>query len=154
MADSIQVNVRYSNVLLARIDAAAGEGKRSEWILEACRMRLDTVGDSSAADVKTVNAGVASLPSTPHAGSNPDHSAKSTMQDLRDICAGKIVKSSYEGLDGAHGEEKSKHTPTQIEIPICGKDWWEDGEHYECLMDHGHREQKHGMRGMVRRLDA
>lgn len=41
MADSTQVNVRYSNVLLARIDTVAGEGKRSEWILEACRIRLD-----------------------------------------------------------------------------------------------------------------
>lgn len=40
------------------------------------------------------------------------------------------------------------------EIPICGKAWWEDGEQYECLMDAGHREAKHGMRGMVRRLDA
>jgi hypothetical protein len=40
------------------------------------------------------------------------------------------------------------------EIPICGKKWWEDGEQYECLMDKGHKEQKHGLRGMVRRLDA
>jgi hypothetical protein len=40
-----------------------------------------------------------------------------------------------------------------VETPICGKSWWEDGEQYECLMDKGHREQKHGMRGMVRRLE-
>jgi hypothetical protein len=40
-----------------------------------------------------------------------------------------------------------------IEIPICGKTWWEEGEQYECLMDKGHKESKHGIRGMVRRLE-
>jgi len=39
------------------------------------------------------------------------------------------------------------------EIPICGKRWWEDGTQYECLMDKGHREQKHGLRGMVQRME-
>jgi hypothetical protein len=33
--------IRIPDVLRARIDSAAGDGKRSEWILEACRMRLD-----------------------------------------------------------------------------------------------------------------
>jgi hypothetical protein len=62
------------------------------------------------------------------------------MRALRDICAGiePPADLSFGGL----------------EIPICGKTWWEDGQQYECLMDAGHREQKHGMRGMVRRLDA
>lgn len=41
VAYSTQVNARYPEILLARIDAAAGAGKRTEWILEACRMRLD-----------------------------------------------------------------------------------------------------------------
>lgn len=40
-----------------------------------------------------------------------------------------------------------------IEIPICGKRWWEDGTQYECLMDKGHRDQKHGLRGMVQRIE-
>jgi hypothetical protein len=41
----------------------------------------------------------------------------------------------------------------RYETPICGKTWWEDGTQYECLMDKGHRDQKHGLRGMVRRID-
>jgi hypothetical protein len=41
-----------------------------------------------------------------------------------------------------------------VEIPICGKDWWEDGEHYECLMDKHHKNPKHGQAGMVRRLKS
>lgn len=64
------------------------------------------------------------------------------MADLRAICAGTIVTqdSVASGFD-------------MVEVPICGKKWWEDGENYECLMDAGHREQKHGLRGMVRRLE-
>lgn len=129
--------IRIPDVLQARIDSEAGESGRSKWILEACRMRLDAVGDNSAVEVKTVNAGMASLPSTPHAGANPDHSSKLTMQALRDICAGKLSKSDVDPM-------------IPDEVPICGKTWWEDGEEYECLMDAGHREQKHGLRGMVR----
>jgi hypothetical protein len=128
MADSTQVNVRYSNILLARIDSAAGEGKRSEWILEACRMRLEG------------SRGIGEATSSSNEHELPD-SSKLDMQDLRDICAGKPAP--FVGI------------PVYLsEITICGKTWWEDGEHYECLMDKGHREQKHGLRGMVRRLDA
>lgn len=64
------------------------------------------------------------------------------MQDLRDICAGKVQV-----------REKSAGDAGAAEIPICGKTWWEDGEQYECLMEAGHKESKHGMRGMVRRLE-
>jgi hypothetical protein len=62
-------------------------------------------------------------------------------QDLREICAGNILGVKYEPVLGP------------IEIPICGKRWWEDGTQYECLMDKGHRDQKHGLRGMVQRLE-
>jgi rubredoxin len=63
------------------------------------------------------------------------------MEALRQICAGNILGVKYEPVLGP------------IEIPICGKRWWEDGTQYECLMDKGHREQKHGLRGMVQRLE-
>jgi hypothetical protein len=48
------------------------------------------------------------------------------------------------------------HVPKVVDVPICAKTWWEDGEQYECLMDKGHREAllgKHGLRGMVQRID-
>lgn len=41
---------------------------------------------------------------------------------------------------------------TDAEIPICGIDWWEEGEHYECLMDRGHKSTKHGQHGMARNI--
>jgi hypothetical protein len=66
------------------------------------------------------------------------------MQALRDICAGKVQVL-----------EKSAGAAGATEVPICGKTWWEEGEHYECLMDKGHREAllgKHGLRGMVRNI--
>lgn len=73
------------------------------------------------------------------------------MQALRDICAGKIPIPNGESV--ASIRQAYFDAPTLIlEIPICGKKWWEDGEHFECLMDAGHREQKHGMRDMVRVL--
>jgi hypothetical protein len=157
-----QVNARYPKDLLARIDAAAGEGKRSEWILEACRMRLDgrvaeladagdlkssSLGsDGSSPSSATISANSSKAEQLTHngqdVGSTPASRTKLDMQALRDICAG-----------GVQVQEKSAGGAGAIEIPICGKTWWEDGEHYECLMDAGHREQKHGLRGMVRRLD-
>ena len=38
------------------------------------------------------------------------------------------------------------------EVPICLFDWWEDGEHYQCLMDKGHKSPKHGQHGAVRKV--
>jgi len=64
------------------------------------------------------------------------------MQDLREICVGTIAPELTEA-----GRAMA------TEIPICGKRWWEDGTQYECLMDKGHREQKHGLRGMVQRME-
>jgi len=63
------------------------------------------------------------------------------MQSLRDICAGVGYEPPADLSFGG------------LEIPICGKTWWEDGEKYECLMDKGHKNLKHGQAGMVRRLD-
>lgn len=82
-------------------------------------------------------------------GSNPSVTAKPDMQALRDICAGKGL--SFMEIDIPQGEHG---TAARVEIPICGKTWWEDGEQYECLMDKGHKNPKHGMAGMVRKLDA
>lgn len=71
-----------------------------------------------------------------------DLPAKPSMNDLRDICAGKapIMRTAPPDVE-------------KEEIPICMVDWWEDGEHYECLMDKGHRSVKHGLHGMVSTLD-
>jgi hypothetical protein len=76
---AIQVNMRVPEVLLARIDAAADEGKRSEWILEACRRRLDGIPISSNGRF-------------PH-GEIGEGAPKPDMAVLREICDGK-------GLDG------------------------------------------------------
>jgi len=108
---------------------------------------------------------------------------KPDMQALRDICAGKIRSGGFPlnpnnpdngvgdlpqvticarqiteslvcrkcGGDKFHGDMQCVICDPS-EIPICGKTWWEDGEHYECLMDTG-LHAKHGLRGMVRRLD-
>lgn len=72
------------------------------------------------------------------------------VQALRDICKGVVPSTVW----SSHDQSLIGKPSTAIaEIPICGKTWWEDGNHYECLMDSAHRELKHGMRGMVRRLD-
>ena len=74
--------------------------------------------------------------------------AKPDREALRDICAGKISQDGRLVLGVG-----SVPTYDKAEIPICGKQWWEDGVGYECLMDKGHLEQGHGRRGMVRRLE-
>ena len=85
-----------------------------------------------------------------------------TMQELRDICAGKMpVALSILERDSISDEllasdvemEMQKGMYVEPEIPICGRIWWEDGEHCECLMDAGHKSPKHGQNGMVRKLD-
>jgi len=76
------------------------------------------------------------------------------MQTLRDICAKKesVLTPGMPMVTFSPGE-----------IPICGKTWWETADNggetvqYECLMDKGHRESafgKHGLRGMVRKIDG
>lgn len=126
--------IRIPDVLQVRIDSAAGVDGRSKWILEACRMRLDGEG-SSAVEQRSSSPRVG--------GSIPPPRSKPDMQTLRDICS---PKTTVEAVRMAF--------PATAEIPICGKTWWEEGEQCEFLMDAGHKEQKHGMRGMVRRLDA
>lgn len=125
--------IRIPDVLQAMIDQAADKGERSNWILEACRMRLDS-GDSSKVEQR---------PSSPQVeGSIP--SPRSNIQDLRDICAGKVA--------GVGVHERMEQVPTttvSAEIPICGIEWWEESEHWRCLMDKGHKSFKHGMHGMV-----
>jgi uncharacterized protein with PIN domain len=69
------------------------------------------------------------------------------MAALREICAGDLTATLNDPWCG------DVPPPTATEIPVCGKTWWEDGEHYECLMEKGHREQKHGLRGMSRTLE-
>ena len=86
-------------------------------------------------------------------GSIPFPTTKPDIQALRDICAGKATCKRCGG-DKFYGNMQCvvcDHEPA--EVPICGKTWWEDDAQYECLMDVGHRERLHGLRGMVRRLD-
>lgn len=79
------------------------------------------------------------------------HASKPDMQALRDICMRPEQERS--GIGNLTPEQVDSAVFPSREIPICGKTWWEDGTRYECLMDSAHRELKHGMRGMVRRLD-
>lgn len=88
--------------------------------------------------------------------------SKPDMDALRSICAGntnllpvnevELAKWHAERFGAAEEIDRMASMPYREEVPICGKDWWEDGEHWECLMDAGHKESKHGMRGMVRKL--
>lgn len=95
--------------------------------------RWNNCGDSSAVETRPHK--------THDIGSNPVTHTKPTRQALREICAGKLASD----------------LPTSLmsigDIIICGKRWWEDGTQYECLMDKGHRDHKHGLRGMVQRLE-
>lgn len=149
-----QVNMRVPEVLLARIDSAAGEDGRSKWILEACRMRLDCLQAASDPIYSSHN------PSKDNFEINPSVDPKAIISHLRDICDGKLQPHNLREIQA---DESGIPYSVQSEIPICGKTWWEDvcegGERvqFECLMDKGHREAlagKHGLRGMVRRLDA
>jgi hypothetical protein len=72
---------------------------------------------------------------------------KPDMLALREICDGKGLGSI------PYWTPETLPPEAYTEIPICGKRWWEDGTQYECLMDKGHREQKHGLRGMVQRME-
>jgi hypothetical protein len=79
-------------------------------------------------------------------GTNPHSMAAKpmavSMNDLRSICAGNIPQ-----------RERDTGPVDEHETAICAIDWWEDGEHYQCLMDKGHKSTKHGQHGAVRKLD-
>ena len=170
---TVMCAARLPELLVKRIDAAAKSGgvSRAQFIAEACRMRLDgsqhgysSASASQGADSANTNKvlvvdGVFSSGNSENESNsearrgdvqevprNESHKHQIDMQTLREICAGKGVT---EGAATVAYLDKSAH-----ETPICGKTWWENGEQYECLMDKGHREQKHGLRGAVRRLDA
>ena len=86
--------------------------------------------------------------------STPTHCAKckSRRWNRGERMQGVDCPDCEEGTPHTHGLSRSADT---MEIPICGKTWWEEGEQYECLMDSGHieaRVNKHGLRGMVRTI--
>lgn len=132
---TVMCAARLPEMLVARIDSAAASCRvsRAQFIAEACRMRLDGEGSSvvepgpSKADV---------------AGSIPAPRSKPDMRTLREICAGNRFADLHGNMEGVEPRIAN-------EIPICGKQWWEDGNHYECLMDKGHKEPKHGLGGVV-----
>ena len=85
-------SLRIPDVLRARIDkAAGGSGKRSEWILEACRMRLDGPIPGKVVSVGTVQP-PDGLPPIPYfqveSTDFPSLKRKPDMAALREICAG------------------------------------------------------------------
>ena len=147
---TVMCAARLPEMLVKRIDSAAASGgvSRAQFIAEACRMRLDGPIIGKVVSVGTVQP-PDSLPPLPYyQGESTEYPGLERsgvpMQALRDICAGKTNGQLLAAVI---------HATPEVEIPICGKTWWEDGEQYECLMDKGHKEQKHGMRDMVRRLD-
>lgn len=82
-------------------------------------------------------------------GSIPLTDSKINMDALRDIAAGRLTRAQTMFSDSI-----APYKPPYVaDVPTCSKTWWEDGNQYECLMDKGHRDQKHGLRGMVRRLE-
>lgn len=139
---SSSFTLRLSRDLRLHMEAAAakrGVSLASE-IVAACWLWLE----ESATDMAVILDGIGSAPV---ASENLAAAPKPDMQALRDICAGNLPKGSI----GFAVHDSLNHPPI-MEVAICGKTWWEDGEHYECLMDAGIH-AKHGLRGMVRRLD-
>lgn len=59
------------------------------------------------------------------------------------------------GIPGVFlGSQLEQHEPEILPpLSVCGKTWWEDGEQYECLMESGHRNPKHGQGGLSRKID-
>ena len=114
-------SIRIPDVLYGRIKAAS-DGSMAEWILEACRMRLD--GDTSVAEEAGGTSVGGSIP--------PPQSIKPDMQALRDICAGKIGEAVY-----------SDSPPL---IPFCTYTEYDGttGQNMKCgLYQHGSK-QRHG----------
>lgn len=125
---SVSYTMRYPDDLKRQLEFAAKSGGVSlpSLIVRACWQYLERssfVVEQLPRDYPTVDSNLV-----------PD------ITTLRAICAGRQLGPPTE-------------SEVYSEIPICSKRWWEDGVHYECLMDSGHRELKHGMRGMVRALD-
>jgi hypothetical protein len=109
---AIQVNMRVPEVLLARINAVAGD-ERTKWILEACRMRLD--GDAGAAESVCASKRVAeghSFGGCPSGRTGWFESitpaTKPDIAVLRAICAGQPVEAD----EGAW---------TNLELPPCSE---------------------------------
>lgn len=136
VADKKSYTLRMPVALLSRIDAHARKNgmTQAQVVIQACRQYLDP-------DVPYM------APSTP--------AGKPDMAALRAICSGEMPATmGVEAISDRDTRERIVANLHRVaaEIPICGKTWWEDGEHYECLMDAGHKEAKHGFRGMVRRI--
>ena len=116
--------IRIPEIVQARIDSAAGGGKRSEWILEACRMRLD--GDTSVAEEAGGFSVVGSIPAP--------LSTKPDMQVPRDICAGTVAI------------ESKPFEPEEPAIRVCGFRAYNevDGDTYTCGLPQHNPKRPHG----------
>lgn len=158
-----QVNVRYPQELLDSIDKTAGFGKRSEWIFEACRMRLDGAVEncasvqgthqSKAGETEQAAGRIQPTVTQPNPSLEERKSiALAAMAQAEKTFGEKIFAGAIDLAMSSPPEIDFR--PDRTEIPICSFKWWEDGEQYECLMDAGHSiPLKHGRNGMVRRIN-
>ena len=114
---AIQVNMRVPEVLLGRIDAVA-EGKRTAWILEACRMRLD----DEPQGMTVLN---------PDGTIEPVVWEKPTIEDRKAI--------AMQAMSDALMLDHPAEAPETIEL--CGKEWpnHETGQWGRCGLAQGHR---------------
>ena len=137
---------------LLEAEAARTECTLAATVVNMCWMGLEVRGGGlvNCPPAKERLKGATLVPAT-HGQVGGDERLPPDMQVLREICAGKLPGDMPKG---ATGYKLSLGDEPIVEVEFCGKTWWEDGEQYECLMDKGHKELKHGMRGMVRKLDA
>jgi hypothetical protein len=130
-------SLRIPDVLRARIDAAAGEGKRSEWILEACRMRLDGEGPHRLA--RDGN----------QSGARFDSAAvppKPDKQALRAICASKLkseIDRTGNNLGAGYLPDEPIFNPS---IKMCTYREWDGdtGRTMACGLPEHSSKQRHG----------
>jgi hypothetical protein len=134
---AIQVNIRIPEVLLSLINSAAGEGKRSEWILEACRMRLDS-GRGKAIDPSAFQ--------PEDIGPTPTVHFKPDMQALRAICAGKPVAQGTATTDEMHREMLREGIERGIYQKACSYREWDgdSGRTMACGLPEHSPKQRHG----------
>jgi hypothetical protein len=149
---SQQVNVRVPDVLVGRLRSRANEDGVSvaQVVIAACRQYVDAA--SNEADV------IAILQR--NEGSKP--LCVGHYEDWAIVQAARASERKTIVQDAVSTPAPTAKTPIAMVTadgvihdasPICGKMWWEDGERYECLMEQGHLDRAHGVRGMVRRVE-
>ena len=134
------------------------------WVCELCGHRWLASGvDAPAKCAKCKRRGWHTK--AVHVADEPRHGplpqAEPTIQAVVNPLSAKLsLLASIPGLKTGATLDDSPIVPFRdiesdhAEVPICLFDWWEDGEHYECLMDKGHKSPKHGQHGAVCKVDG